>query len=84
MKKVISLVFSLAIMLGCIGVTACAGENGGLTWNDIPVYPGAELAMESYFDYLAIMITIKVLSASSHSLLMPIHINAQSFSPFLL
>ncbi len=46
MKKVISLVFSLAIMLGCIGVTACAGENGGLTWNDIPVYPGAELAME--------------------------------------
>ncbi len=43
MKKVISSVFFLAIMLGCTIFTACVGENGGLTWNDIPIYPEAEL-----------------------------------------
>jgi hypothetical protein len=67
MKKVISLVLVLVIMLGCVGLTACGGEKGegvgttpptngeptapaeketpssggGLTWNDMPVYPGA-------------------------------------------
>ncbi|MFC1847180.1 hypothetical protein ACFLYS_03895, partial [Chloroflexota bacterium] len=43
MKKVILLTLTLVIMLGCTGFTACGGEKGGLTWNDIPIYPDAEL-----------------------------------------
>jgi hypothetical protein len=43
MKKAILLTLTLAIMLGCTSFTACGGEKGGLTWDDIPVYPGAEL-----------------------------------------
>ena len=46
MKKVISLTLALAIMLGCTSFTACGGEKGGLTWDDIPAYPGAELVVE--------------------------------------
>jgi len=64
LKKVISLVLVVVMMLGCIGLVACGGgdaetappsngetvppSNGelppsedGLTWNDMPVYPGA-------------------------------------------
>ena len=57
MKKVISLVLVVVMMLGCIGLVACGGgeEVGqppteeeeappsgvGLTWADMPVYPGA-------------------------------------------
>lgn len=66
MKKVISLVLVVVMMLGCVGLVACGGEEGvttpppeeaappppeeeappppppagGLTWNDMPVYPG--------------------------------------------
>ena len=47
MKRVTSLVLVLAIMLGCFSFTACAGGKGGLTWNDIPVYPEAELKQTS-------------------------------------
>jgi len=50
LKKVISLVTVVAMMLGSVGLVACGGEEvvttpppppaGGLTWNDMPVYPG--------------------------------------------
>ncbi len=69
MKKVISLVLVVVMMLGCIGLVACGGgdaetappsngetvppSNGeptpsedGLTWNDMPVYPGANRIQE--------------------------------------
>jgi hypothetical protein len=66
LKKVISLVLVVVMMLGCIGFVACGGGDGGttppsngetappsngettlppttgsVTWNDMPVYPGA-------------------------------------------
>lgn len=43
MKKCILPVFGLAIILACTFLPACAGEKSGINWNDIPVYPGAEL-----------------------------------------
>ena len=46
MKKVISLALSLTIMLVCASFVACGGTKGGLTWKDIPVYPGAEMIVE--------------------------------------
>lgn len=69
MKKVISLVLVVVMMLGCIGLVACGGgdgettppsngetvppsngepppSEGGLTWNDMPVYPGANRIQE--------------------------------------
>lgn len=63
MKKVISLVLVVVMMLGCIGFVACGdGEEvgpppteeeeapppseDGLTWNDMPVYPGANRIQE--------------------------------------
>ena len=58
MAKVISLVFIVVTVLGCLGLVACGGEgengtslpsNGGTalsgddsTWNDIPVYSRAK------------------------------------------
>ncbi len=45
MKKVITLVLVLSIILSGTGLTACAGGEGGITWKDIPVYPEAELVV---------------------------------------
>ena len=42
MKKVVSLIVILAILSACTCLIACSG-GGGITWNDIPVYPEAEL-----------------------------------------
>ena len=72
MKKVLSLVLVVVMILGCIGFVACGGEDGGttppsngetvppsngettppsgvggFTWNDMPVYPGAEIDEEA-------------------------------------
>jgi len=72
LKKVLSLVLVVVMMLGCIGFVACGGGEGettpppsngetappsngettpppsgvGLTWADIPVYPGANQIQE--------------------------------------
>jgi len=43
MKNFVLPVFCLAILLVCTFLPACAGEKSGINWNDIPVYPGAEL-----------------------------------------
>ena len=43
MKKIVSLTLALTIILGCTNFTACGGEGDGLTWDDMPVYPGAEM-----------------------------------------
>jgi len=66
LKKAISLVLVLVVVLSCVGLVACAGRGesetpssnggttstsggeapppsvGGLTWDDMPVYAGAE------------------------------------------
>lgn len=51
MKKAISLVLVLIMVLGCASLVACGGRGGvgetppsvaGLTWDDIPIYAGAE------------------------------------------
>ena len=43
--KVICIVLSLFILLAFSSLTACAGEKADFNWNDIPVYPGAELEL---------------------------------------
>jgi hypothetical protein len=43
MKKYILSVFGLTILLVCTFLPGCVGENSDINWNDIPVYPGAEL-----------------------------------------
>ena len=51
MKKAISLVLVLIMVLGCASLVACGGGGGGgetppsvdgLSWDDIPIYAGAE------------------------------------------
>ena len=65
MKKAISLVLALVLILGLVGLVACGGNgdeadngttatptagneteapssNSGLTWNDMPIYSGAD------------------------------------------
>jgi len=70
LKKIISLVLVVVMMLGCVGFIACGGgeevgqppteeeeappteeeeappSEDGLTWNDMPVYPGANRIQE--------------------------------------
>lgn len=43
MKKCILSVFCLTIILVCTFLPGCVGEKSSINWNDIPVYPGAEL-----------------------------------------
>ena len=52
MKKVIVLALVLSIILSGTGLTACAGREGGVTWKDIPIYPGAELKQASTWTIL--------------------------------
>jgi len=43
MKKCILSVFGLTIILVCTFLPGCVGEKSDINWNDIPVYPEAEL-----------------------------------------
>lgn len=62
MKRLIGIMLVPVMMLGCIGFVACGGGDGGttpsdgdttpppttgsVTWNDMPVYPGANQIQE--------------------------------------